>query len=96
LWSGWPGRGAGGQDGIEQAGKAAVHVALRSRAQPLAPWMRLATKPACAFMRKWWENVDVLGSSRSHPRQPSGAQAVEPGLLRQARLADYFAGIVLF
>ena len=23
-------------------------------------------------------------------------QAVEPGLLRQARLADYFAGIVLF
>jgi hypothetical protein len=47
-------------------------------------------------MRKWWENVDVLGSSRSHPRQPSGAQAVEPGLLRPARLADYFVGIVLF
>jgi len=28
------------------------------------------------------ENVDVLGSSRSDPWQPSGSQAVEPGLLR--------------
>ena len=58
--------------------------------------MRLATKPALRIYAQVVENVDVLGSSRSHPRQPSGAQAAEPGLLRQARLADYFAGIVLF
>ena len=100
MWSGWPGRGAGGQDGIEQAGKAAVHVALRSRAQPLAPLMRLATKPALRIYaqvvgerrRARLEPVSPCACRKCHPCRLSGMVVLVENAAEAVASADVKAG----